>query len=103
MFSKQEEAYEMNEAWDQVGKSVNEATELYYKELEAYTAWAQNVRREIIDQTFAMSRQLSRMGEAQLAFFARMPRNLPLFGMVPPRVSIEIPEPVERQRPWRAT
>jgi len=88
---------EMYEAWDQVGKSVNEATELYVKELETYMAWAQNVRREVLDQTYAMGRQFTRMGEAQFAFLARMPRNFPLFGMVPPWMTTETPAISEKK------
>jgi len=101
MKAGKKERDQMNEAWDQVGKSVNEASELYVKELETYMAWAQNVRREILDHTFAMSRQLSRMSEAQFAFLARMPRNFPLFGGVPTWMSGMTPD-ADEERPGRA-
>jgi hypothetical protein len=73
----------MNEAWDQVGKAVNQATELYLKELEAYLDWAQTVRKEMLEQTLITGQQLARMGEAQYAYFTQMQKNLPLFGWIP--------------------
>jgi len=92
---------DMNEAWDQVGKAVNDATELYLKELETYMTWATNVRREVLDQTIAMGRQMSRMGEAQFAFLARMPRTTSLFGVVPPWTSSDTAAATEK-RPGRS-
>jgi hypothetical protein len=77
------EAKQTNEGWDQVTKAVNQATELYLKEFETYLGWVQNVRKEMLEQTFATTQRLSEMGEAQLAFFARMQKDFPLFGSIP--------------------
>jgi hypothetical protein len=92
---------EVSEAWDQVGKAVNEATELYLKELGMYLGWVQNAQKEMLEQTIAASQQLSRIGEAQFAFLARMQKNFPLFGAVP-----KWTEPAggaAEKRPGRAT
>lgn len=94
----------MNEAWDQVGKAVNQATELYLKELQAYLDWVQNVRKEMFEQTLATSQQLSRMGEAQYAFLAQMQRNVPLFGWIPKETEGTNTRPgAGEKRPGRAT
>jgi len=77
------ERNEMNEAWDQVGKAMNDATELYMKQLGDYLGWMQNVRKEMLEHTFATNRQLWRMGEAQLAFYARMRPNFPFLAAMP--------------------
>jgi hypothetical protein len=74
---------DVNETWDRVGKAVNEATDLYLKEVEAYLGWLQTARREMLEQTLAASQQLSRIGEAQFAFLGRMQRSFPFFGFVP--------------------
>lgn len=83
MYENKGDQNAVNEAWEQVGKAVNQATELYLKELEVYLDWVQNVRKEVLEQTLATGEQLSRMGEAQYAFLAQMQRNLPLFGWGP--------------------
>jgi hypothetical protein len=95
---------EMSEGWDQVAKAVNQATELYLKELETYLGWFQNVRKEMLEQTFATTQRLSEMGEAQFAFLARMQKNFPLFGGMPKwtEVPVSAREPTEK-RPGRAT
>jgi hypothetical protein len=71
---------EMTEAWDQVGKAVNEATEVYLKELGAYLGWVQNVRKEMLEQTITASQQLSKIGEAQFTFLTQIQKNLPYWG-----------------------
>ena len=73
----------MNEAWEQVGSAVSQATELYLKELEAYLDWVRNVRKDVLEQALATGRQLSRMGEAQYAFLAQLQQDFPLFGWTP--------------------
>jgi hypothetical protein len=70
------EAYD---AWNQVGKAVNEATELYLKELGTYMGWVQNAQKEMLEQTIAAGQQLTKIGEAQYAFFAQLQKSFPLF------------------------
>jgi len=94
----------MNEAWDQVGKAMNQATELYLKELQAYLDWVQNVRKEVFEQTLATSQQLTRMGEAQYAFLAQMQRSVPLFGWIPKETEpSSTARGTNEKRPGRAT
>jgi hypothetical protein len=69
-----------NEAWDQVEKVVNGATELYLQELRTYLDWAQSARKGMLEQTLTAGQQLSRIGEAQYAFLAKMQEDLPLYG-----------------------
>jgi hypothetical protein len=71
---------EVYDAWDQVGKAVNEATELYLKELGTYLGWVQNAQKEMLEQTVAASQQLTKIGEAQYAFFTQLQKSFPLFG-----------------------
>jgi len=95
---------EVNEAWDQVGKAVNQATELYLKQLGAYLGWAQNARKELLEQTIVATEQLSRIGEAQFALLARMQRNFPLFSAVPKWTDLfDITGGAAEKRPGRAT
>jgi len=91
----------MNEAWDQVGKAVNEATELYLKELETYLEWVQNVRKEAFDQAVATTQELSRIGESQWAFLNRMQRSFSLFGGIP--TWADVPVKSEAPTPKRST
>lgn len=94
----------MNETWDQVGKAVNQATELYLQDLEAYLDWVQNVRKEMLEQTLATGQQLSRIGEARSAFLAQMQRNLPLFSWFSKWAEPTSPtRGTTEQRPGRAT
>jgi hypothetical protein len=94
----------MNEAWEKVGSAVNQATDLYLKELEAYLDWVRNVRKDVLEQTLATGRQLSRMGEAQYAFLAQMQQNLPLFGWIPRWTnSSSTSSGAAEKRPGRAT
>ncbi len=93
----------MNEAWDQVGKVVNQATELYLKEVETYLDWAQSVRKEMLEQTIAASQQMSKIGETQYAFMAQMQQNLPLFGrLMKWPESVTTPSGVTEKRSGRA-
>jgi hypothetical protein len=73
---------EVNEAWDQVGKTMNEATELYLKELGMYLGRVQDAQKEMLEQTMAASQQLSKIGEAQFTFLTQLQKNFPFFGMV---------------------
>jgi hypothetical protein len=70
----------MNEAWDQVGKMVNEATELYLKELRTYLDWGQAARKGFLEQTLTAAQQLSRIGEAQYSFLTKMQEDMPDYG-----------------------
>ena len=74
---------EVSEAWDQVGKAVNEATELYLKELGTYLGRVQDAQKEMLEQTIAASQQLSKIGEAQFTFLTQMQKNFPFFGTTP--------------------
>jgi hypothetical protein len=104
MYENKGDLNAMNEAWDQIGKAVNQATELYLKELEVYLDWVQNVRKEMFEQTLATGQQLSKIGEAQYAFLAQMQRNLPLFGWMPKMTEPTSPaRGTTAQRPGRAT
>jgi len=73
----------MGEAWDEVGKAMNDATELYLKELETYLEWVQNVRKEFFEQAVATTQELSRIGESQWAFLNRMQKSYSVFGGIP--------------------
>ncbi|MDE1821360.1 MAG: hypothetical protein KGJ23_13245 [Euryarchaeota archaeon] len=70
-------------AWNQVGDAVNKATELYLRELTAYLTWARDVQKEVLEQSLSTSQELSRLGERQLAFLARLRDNTPVLGAVP--------------------
>jgi hypothetical protein len=72
-----------NESWTEVGEAVNQATELYMKELSAYLNWAHDLQHEVLEQSIITSQELSRFGEKQLAFFARIRESIPAFGVVP--------------------
>jgi hypothetical protein len=74
---------EVNDAWMKVGEAVNRATDLYLKELAEYLNWSRNVQREIFEQNIVVAGQFMRVGERQLAFFARMRENMPAIGAVP--------------------
>jgi hypothetical protein len=74
---------EMGEAWERMEKAVNQATELYLKELGTYLGWVGNVQREMLEQALATSKQLSEIGGAQLEFLTRMRKDLPTFGAIP--------------------
>jgi hypothetical protein len=69
----------MSETWDQVEKVVNGATELYLQEIRTYLDWAQSARKGMLEQTLTAAQQLSRIGEAQYAFLAKMQEDLPLY------------------------
>ncbi len=73
----------VNDSWNRVGDAVNAATELYLKELTAYLTWTRDVQREVFEQTITTTQELSRLGEHQLAFMARLRDNTPAFGAVP--------------------
>ena len=73
----------VNEAWSRVGEAMGRATELYLKELAAYLTWARNVQREVLNQSFATTQELSRLSEKQLAFLARLRESVPFPGAVP--------------------
>jgi hypothetical protein len=73
----------MGEAWDEVGKAVNEATEIYVKELGTYLDWVQNVRKEFFEQAVSTAQELSRIGENQWAFWNRMQKSLSVYGGIP--------------------
>ncbi|MFZ0830885.1 MAG: hypothetical protein WCB18_01860 [Thermoplasmata archaeon] len=72
-----------NNAWTEVGNAVNRATELYVTELSAYLNWARDFQRELLEQSAISTQAISRFGEKQLAFFARIRENVPGFGIVP--------------------
>lgn len=74
---------QMSESWTRIGDAMNRASELYLKELSAYLGWARNVQREVLDQTLTTTRELSRLGERQLAFAARLRESIPVPGAVP--------------------
>jgi hypothetical protein len=77
------ERNEMYDAWDQVGKAMNEATELYLKEFGVYLGWVQNAQKEVLEQTIATGQQLAKIGEAQYAFLAQLQKSYPLFRAAP--------------------
>ena len=94
----------MNEAWNEVGKAVNQASELYLKELAAYLGWVQNAQHEMFEQAITATQQFSKMGEAQYEFLAKMQRNLPLFGWIPREAApSSSPTGTTEKRPGRAT
>jgi hypothetical protein len=72
-----------NAAWTKVGEAVNHATELYLKELSSYLNWARDLQHELLAQSEINAQELSRFGEKQLAFAARIRESMPLFGSVP--------------------
>ncbi len=72
-----------NEAWTGVGEAVTHASALYVKELSAYLNWAQDFQRELLEQSIITTREISRFGEKQLAFLARIRESVPAFGIVP--------------------
>ena len=72
-----------NVAWTKVGEAVNYATELYVSEVSAYLNWARNFQRELLEESFLATQSISRFGEKQLAFLARIRENAPAFGVVP--------------------
>ncbi len=74
---------EASEAWDRVGKAVNQTTELYLKELKTYLGWVLNVQRETVEQAITTSQALSRMGEDQFAFLMRLQKSAPYLGAIP--------------------
>lgn len=73
----------VNDAWNRVGEAVNAASSLYLRELNAYLSWARNVQREVLNQTFTTTQELSRLTERQLAFLVRLRENTPAFGTIP--------------------
>jgi hypothetical protein len=73
----------VNDAWNRVGEAMGRATELYLKELTAYLDWARNVQREVLNQSLSTTQELSRLGEKQLAFAARLRESLPYPGSIP--------------------
>lgn len=73
----------MNEAWDQMGKAMNQATEMYFKELGNYLETFGTFRREMMEQMLATSKQLSELGESQFAFLTNLQKNVPSFGVIP--------------------
>ncbi len=76
-------SYLTNAAWTEVGEAVNRATELYVKELSAYLDWTRDFQRELLEQSVVTSQAISRFGEKQLAFLARIRESVPAFGVVP--------------------
>ncbi len=72
-----------NKAWTDVGVAVNSATELYVKELSAYLNWAHGFQREVLEQSFTVTQEMSRFGARQLAFLARIRESVPAYGTVP--------------------
>jgi hypothetical protein len=72
-----------NAAWTKVGDAVDHATELYMKELSSYLNWARDFQRELLAQSFITAQQISRFGEKQLAFMARIRESVPAVGIVP--------------------
>jgi hypothetical protein len=74
---------DVQESWNRIGDAVNRASELYLKELSAYLGWARNLQREVLEQTLTTARELSRVGERQLAFAARLRDSIPVPGAVP--------------------
>ena len=93
----------MNEAWNNVGKVVNQATELYLKELEAYLDWMKNFRHDLLEQTLATGQQLSRIGEEQYAYFTKLQRDVPLWGWIPKWTEPANTPTATEKRPGRAT
>jgi len=73
----------VNNAWTEVGAAVNRATELYVEELSAYLNWARDYQRELLEQSALTTQAISRFGEKQLAFVARIRESVPAFGIVP--------------------
>jgi hypothetical protein len=71
------------EAWTKVGEAVDLATELYVKELSSYLNWARDFQRELLAQSVITAQEISRFGEKQLAFVARIRENVPAVGQVP--------------------
>ena len=81
--SSSPELNNVNDAWTRVGEAVNRATDLYLEELTAYLDWAHDLQHEFLEQSLVTTQRFSRLGEKQLAFFARMRENLPTPGTVP--------------------
>jgi|HubBroStandDraft_1064217.scaffolds.fasta_scaffold06831_5 hypothetical protein len=73
----------VNKAWTDVGTAVNQATELYVKELSAYLNWAHGLQREVLEQSINVTQEISRLGARQLAFLARIRESVPAYGTVP--------------------
>ncbi len=73
----------VNDAWTKVGEAVDHATELYLKELAAYLDWARDFQRELLSQSALTAHSVSRFGEKQLAFAARLREGVPAYGSVP--------------------
>ncbi len=69
--------------WSKVGKAVEEAARLYIRETAAYLEWSQNLQREVVEQAWRSTRLLSKVGEEQLAFWARLRQSMPAPGTVP--------------------
>lgn len=93
----------MNEAWNEVGKAVNEATELYLKELGVYLGWVQNTQKEMLEQTIAATQQLSRIGEAQFAFLTQLQKNFPFLSGAFPWAPASTTGGTTEKRSGRAT
>lgn len=74
---------DVNEAWMKVGESVNHAAELYLNELSEYLNLAHDLQREILEQSLLTTEKVSRFGEKQMAFFARLRESIPAMGAVP--------------------
>jgi hypothetical protein len=78
-----EQTTSATKAWTEVGEAVNQATELYVKELSAYLNWAHGFQREVLEQSITVTQEMSRFGARQLAFLARIRESVPAFGTVP--------------------
>jgi hypothetical protein len=70
-------------AWTKVGEAVDHATELYLTELSSYLDWARDFQRELLAQSVITAQEISRFGEKQLAFVARIRESVPAVGIVP--------------------
>jgi hypothetical protein len=73
----------VNAAWTGVEDAVDRATELYVTEVSAYLNWARDLQRELLEESLLATQAISRFGEKQLAFFARIRDRAPAFGGVP--------------------
>lgn len=73
----------LNDAWMRVGEAVGRTSQLYLKELAAYLDWAQSLQREVLDESIVVTQKLVRLGERQLAFWARLRDSVPAYGSVP--------------------
>lgn len=76
-------ATELTDAWTKVAESVTKATDLYLEELSEYLDWVRDFQREILAQSLVTSQNLSRWGEREWAYMARLRETIPAVGGIP--------------------